>query len=46
MIAALKADPVGWYRANKLNAAKAAGKGTTSRESFEASIKKWAQSIR
>ena len=32
MIAALKADPVGWYQANKLNAAKAAGKGTTSRE--------------
>ena len=36
MIAALKADPVGWYQANKLNAAKAAGKGTTSRESSEA----------
>jgi nucleoside-diphosphate-sugar epimerase/uncharacterized membrane protein len=36
MIAALKADPVGWYQANKLNAAKAAGKGTTSRERSEA----------
>jgi hypothetical protein len=32
MIAALKADPVGWYQANKLNAAKVAGKETTSRE--------------
>jgi nucleoside-diphosphate-sugar epimerase len=36
MIAALKADPVGWYQANKLNAAKVAGKGTTSRERSEA----------
>src|SRR5262249_37373277 len=36
MIAALKADPVGWYQANKLNVAKAAGKGTTSPESSEA----------
>ncbi|MCW5701637.1 MAG: NAD-dependent epimerase/dehydratase family protein [Bradyrhizobium sp.] len=32
MIDALKADPAGWYRANKLNAAKVAGEGTKAQE--------------
>src|SRR5262249_41111239 len=32
MIDALKTDPVGWYRANKLNAARVAGRGSKSRE--------------
>lgn len=36
MIDALKADPAEWYRANKLNAAKVAGRGTKSREWAEA----------
>jgi nucleoside-diphosphate-sugar epimerase len=32
MIEALKADPVGWYKANKLNAAKVAGRGAKAHE--------------
>ncbi|KUM28558.1 DNA polymerase III subunit epsilon [Mesorhizobium loti] len=36
MIDALKADPAGWYRANKLNAAKVAGEGTKARERVKA----------
>lgn len=32
MIDALKADPTGWYRANKLNAAKVAGRGAKARQ--------------
>jgi nucleoside-diphosphate-sugar epimerase/uncharacterized membrane protein len=37
MIDALKADPVGWYHANKLNAAKVADKGAKVRERNEKS---------
>jgi nucleoside-diphosphate-sugar epimerase/uncharacterized membrane protein len=36
MIDALKADPAAWYRANKLNAAKVAGRGAKARERAEA----------
>ena len=32
MIEALKADPAGWYEANKLDAAKVAGQGPKARE--------------
>jgi Vitamin K epoxide reductase family len=35
MIAALKADPVAWYRANKLDFAKVAGLGSKARERAE-----------
>lgn len=36
MIEALKADPVGWYQANKLNAATVAGQGEKARERAKA----------
>ncbi|MFC0808855.1 NAD-dependent epimerase/dehydratase family protein [Ensifer sp. P24N7] len=36
MIDALKADPPGWYRSNKLNAAKVADQGSKARERAEA----------
>lgn len=36
IVDALKADPAGWYRANKLNAAKVAGSGTKAREKDKA----------
>ncbi|HML93022.1 NAD-dependent epimerase/dehydratase family protein [Methyloceanibacter sp.] len=35
MIAALKADPVDWYRTNKLNVSKVAGLGATARKQAE-----------
>lgn len=36
MIEALKADPAGWYQANKLNAGKVAGEGAEARKRSEA----------
>jgi nucleoside-diphosphate-sugar epimerase len=35
MIAALKTDPPGWYRANKLNAARVAGKALKARDTHD-----------
>src|SRR3546814_8548739 len=36
IVAALRVDPVGWYEANKLNAAKVAGRGEKARRQTSA----------